>query len=87
MKAQRKQTPKEKSQIEVLTLRLEAMELRESMLKQRLDGIASNENAMNELRGATVELKGSFQTIYRSIENLRDDLKRGRTLRELPEPT
>ena len=63
------------------------MELRESMLKQRLDSIARNENAMNELRGATVELKGAFQTIYRSIENLRDDLKRGRTLRELPEPS
>lgn len=84
---------KKKSEIKLLTLRLEAMELRESMLKERLSALGErlerfgrNENAMSELHGSVVELKSSFQVIYRSIENLRDDLRRNRKITELPEP-
>ncbi len=78
-------TPKHRSEMELLTLRIEAMEMREALLKQRLERFERNENAMNELRGAVMEMKAHSSVIYRSIENLRDDLKRGRTLRELPE--
>ena len=56
--------------IEVLTARLEAMEMREQALKERLDLFARNEAAMTSLRSACTELMAMTCAVYDGVTNL-----------------
>jgi len=61
--------------IEVLTRRLEAMEMREQMLKERLDVFARNEAALTSLRAACTELMAMQCAVYDAVANLYDLLR------------
>lgn len=77
MKRKPVRAPKESlsDRVKQLTLRIEAMELREAALKQTMECFRQDSLAMQDLKEICMELKATMYVIFESICNF-DDLLR-----------